>query len=172
MQFELTQEFPVGLERLWASLGRADYVERKYRALGSSSLRILKFHADAQSIEVELERQTDAVRDLLPPWARLIAGRRYRVCHHARWTRVKPKRAEVSLEILVPSLLLSAKGIGSVVERAPGRSRLALRFDVGCTSTAFASGVARVFARQVRRALEADHAFTLDYLRSAPAFAL
>jgi hypothetical protein len=48
-RFELTQDFPVGLDRLWAVLGRPDYIRDKYRSLGSTSLRILKFSADAGS---------------------------------------------------------------------------------------------------------------------------
>lgn len=35
VEFDVAQDYPVSLERLWTALGRADYVEQKYRRLGS-----------------------------------------------------------------------------------------------------------------------------------------
>jgi hypothetical protein len=165
MQFDVTQDFPVGLAQLWTALGRTDYVERKYRALGSTSLRLLSFSADAALIEVELERQAPVVREAVPAWARLLAGRRQAMRHHTRWRRTGPARIDVELEIAAMALPLSARGTGTVVELSPARSRMTLHFEVSGTAAALPSAVARVFAQQVRHALDADHAFTLAYLR-------
>lgn len=165
MQFDLTQEFPVGLDRLWSALGRAEVVEDKYRSLGSTSLRILRFDADAASIEVELEREAPVAADALPVWARAFAPARQAMHHRTRWRRVAPDRIDAELDIRVVNEHVAAKGAGSVVELSPTRSRMSLHFDVTCTSRAFGALVETVFARQLRHALRADHAHTLDRLR-------
>lgn len=165
MHFELTQDFPVGLDRLWAALGRADYVEQKYRALGSTALRILKFSADARSIDVELERQAPVAQGELPRWARVFAGAQQALHHHTRWQRTGADRVDVTLDIRAPALRVGAQGSGAVVEPAPGRSRMTLQFDVSSTAPALESSVAEAFARQVQHALHEDHRFTLRWLR-------
>jgi len=167
LQFDLTRDVPVGLERLWTALDRADYIEQKYRSLGSTSLRILKFSADAESIEVELDRQAPVTQDELPTWARVFSGKQQTMRHHTRWRRASPDRVDAELDVCAMRMLVSAKGTSSVVELSPGHSRMTLHFDVGSTSPALKSSVAQVFARQVKHALQADHAFTLDYLRAS-----
>lgn len=167
MEFDVMQEFPVGLDRLWAALGRADYVELKYRSLGSTSLRVMKFKADAETIEVELERQAPVAEDVLPLWARVFAGTRQAMRHHTRWRRVGRDRVDTELDICALGRRVSAKGTGSVVELSPRHSRMTLHFDVVSTSVALKSRVAELFARQVMQALDADHAFTLEYLRAS-----
>ncbi|MBS0442288.1 MAG: DUF2505 domain-containing protein [Proteobacteria bacterium] len=164
MRFDLSQDFPVGLDRLWTALGQRDYVERKYRSLGSSALRLLKFSADAQAIEVGLERQAPVARDELPAWARVFSGKQQALHQHTRWRRTAPGTIAIELEIRAPSLHVAAKGTGSVVEPKPGRSRMTLHFELACSKPALRATVAPLFARQVERALQADHAFTLDYL--------
>lgn len=166
MEFDLTQDFPVGLERLWTALGRADYIEQKYRSLGSTSIRILKFSADAESIEIELDRQAPVAKDELPVWARVISGTWQTMRHHTRWKRLGLGRVDAELDICALGKLVSATGTGSVVELSPRHSRMTLHFDVRSTSPALKSSVAEVFARQVKHALQADHTFTLDYLRA------
>lgn len=166
MEFDLTQEFPVGLDRLWAALGRADYVEQKYRSLGSAALHVLKFVADAETIEVELEREAPVAVDELPIWVRVFSGTRQAMRQHTRWRRVGRGRVEAELCICALGKRVSAKGTGSVVELSPTHSRMTLHFSVASTSRAWKAGVAEVFARQVRHALDADHAFTLEYLRA------
>ncbi len=166
MQFDLTQDFPVSLERLWTVLGRADYIEQKYRALGSTSLRILKFSADAESIEIELDRQAPVARDELPMWAHVLSGKQQTMRHHTRWRRAGFDRVDADVDICALDLPVSAKGTGSVVELSSEHSRLTLHFDVRSTAPAFGSTVAQLFARQVKHALQADHEFTLGYLRA------
>lgn len=167
MQFDLTQDFPVGLERLWSALGRPDYVEQKYRSLGSTSLRILKFSADAESIEVELDRQAPVARDRLPVWARVFSGKQQAMRHRTHWRRAGPGRVDAELDIRALGMPVSAQGTGSVVELSPRHSRMTLHFDVRSTSPALQSRVAQLFAQQVQHALQADHAFTLAYLRAS-----
>lgn len=167
MEFDLTQDFPVSLDRLWAALGRADYVEQKYRRLGSTSLRILKFRADATSIEIELERQAPVAKGELPIWVRVLAGTQQAMRHHTRWRRVSPRQIDAELDIRAVGTPVGAKGIGTVVELSPAHSRMTLHFDAASTAPALKSSLARVFSRQVKRALQADHAFTLDYLQAS-----
>lgn len=166
MQFDLTQDFPVGLERLWTALGSADYLEQKYRSLGSTSLRILRFSTDAKLIEVELDRRAPVARDKLPVWARVIPGTQQAKMHqHTRWRRTDPTRVDAEVNISALGVPVSARGTGLVVELSPGRSRMTLHFDVKSTLPGLKGSVAQVFAQQVVHALQADHAFTLDYLR-------
>jgi hypothetical protein len=165
MQFDLTQDFPVGLERLWTALGDADYVEKKYRSLGSTSLRILKFSADAELIEVEVDRQAPVARDQLPLWARVLSGNEQAMHHHTRWRRAGLARVDAEVDISAPGIPVSARGAGSVVELSPAHSRMTLHFDVRSSLPALRASAARVFAQQVKHALHADHAFTLAYLR-------
>jgi hypothetical protein len=168
MQFDLTQDFPVGLERLWTVLGSADYVEQKYRSLGSTSLRILKFSAAAKLIEVELDRRAPVARDKLPVWARAIPGKEQAKMHqHTRWRRTDPARVDAEVDISALGVPVSARGTGMVVESSPGRSRMSLHFDVKSTLPVLKESVTQVFAQQVKLALQADHAFTLDYLRGS-----
>ena len=166
MQFDLTQDFPVGLDRLWSILGRADYIEAKYRSLGSTSLRLLKFKVDPRSIDVEVDREVPVARGQLPLWARVFIGERLTMHHSTHWRRNAADRVDTELDIDAPGLPVRAKGTGSVAQLTSAHSRMMLRFDVTSRSVALKSVVARLFAQQVQRALEADHAFTLDYLRA------
>ena len=50
MEFTLTQDFPAGLDLLWAAFGRADYPRLKYLALGAMAVRLPRFSATAQAI--------------------------------------------------------------------------------------------------------------------------
>lgn len=165
MQFKLTQEFPVGLERLWTALGRIEYVKQKYRSLGSRSLRILKFKVDTETIEIELDRKVPVAGDQLPVWARALSGREQAMRQHTRWRRADFTHVEADIDIRALSVPVSARGTGSVVELSSGQSRMSLHFDVTSTSPVLKSSVAQVFAQQVKHALVADHKFTVEYLR-------
>jgi hypothetical protein len=169
MQFDLTQDFPFGLDRLWTALGRADYIEQKYRSLGSTSLRLRKFVSDARSIEVLLDREAPVALEDLPLWARILSGTRQAMRHHTRWERVGRDRVDAVLHIRALGRGIAAIGTGSVRECRRGGSRMTLHFDVVTTSPAVPDAIAELFARQVVHALEADHAFTVDYLRTESA---
>lgn len=166
VEFDLTQDFPVGLDRLWKALGRADFVERKYRSLGSTAVRIRKLVATAESIEVEVDREAPVARDELPAWARVLSGPRQAMHQRTRWTRVGPRSADAELTILAPGVSASATATGSVVSLSPTHSRLTLHFRVASTSVVLGSFVAEAFARQVQHALREDHAFTLHDLHA------
>ena len=80
MEFEHTPNFLAGLDRLWAVFSQPQYPQRKYRALGASAVRLLRFEVAAQVIDVELKRDVpgDAAglpvcrcrRTVSAPWCR------------------------------------------------------------------------------------------------------
>lgn len=165
MKFSLSQDFPAGLDRLWAVFGRPDYPEKKYRSLGSSDIRVLLFRVEADVIEVELERTTPVAWRTIPVWARAFLGRRQVMHHRSRWQRVSPTWVEAVLDIAPVGRRVSAHGTGSIVQLTPDLTRMTLRFTVDSGIPVLGARVARLYAKQVREALRADHAFTLRYLK-------
>jgi hypothetical protein len=166
MKFSLRQEFPAGLARLWTVFGRPEYTEQKYRSLGSTALRILKFAATDEVIEVELERNAPVALGKLPAWAQVLSGKQQTMRHHSRWERASPKQINAELDISPVGLPLNAHCIGSVIEVSRALSRMTLEFDVNCNVPTVGTKLARLFAGQVKEALRADHAFTLAYLEA------
>lgn len=164
MKFSLIQDYPSSLARLWIALARREYVEKKYRSLGSTALRIQKFQAGDARIEVELERLAPVVRDRLPRWACTFVTNEQTMHHRSHWQRTSPATAEAELDIAPVGLPVHAHGVGAIVELAPALTRMTLAFDVRCELPAIGSQVARLFAIQVQDALAKDHAFTLAYL--------
>lgn len=165
--FTLQHDYPCRLSRLWATLGRRDYIEAKYSSLGATALRLLRLAVADDEIAVELERDAPVGRDGLPAWARRLLGERQTIRQASRWRRVAAGRIEATLDITPPPLPVRAHGSGSVLELDAARSRLALRFEVTCGIPALGREVACLFAGQVQRALDADHALTLRYLAAA-----
>lgn len=166
-RFQVTQSYPAGIARLWAVLGTRDFVERKYRALGSRALRILRFEADETRIEVELERSAPVRAGGLPRWAAAVAGRWQTMRHRSRWQRVGSVRVDAWLEIRMAALPLSAEGVGRILESSADSSFLTLEFRTECGVPLVGREAARLFAVEVRRVLDEDFAFTVDHLRAA-----
>ncbi|GAA4401882.1 DUF2505 family protein [Quisquiliibacterium transsilvanicum] len=166
-RFRVTQSYPAGIGQLWAVLGTRDYVEHKYRALGSRALRILRFDADETRIEVELERSAPVAAEGLPRWAGVVAGRWQTMRHRSRWQRVDVARVDAWLDIRMAALPVFATGVGRLVERSPASSRLTLEFQAGCGLPVVGREVARLFAGQVQRGLAEDFAFTVDHLEAS-----
>jgi hypothetical protein len=164
MKFRLHQDYPAALDDLWAVFARADYPEQKYRALGSTAVRIQRFAVTATLITVDLERTVHLDLARVPLWARPFLGAEQRLRHHTRWQRLGPAQARADLVIVPVGQPLAASAIGAVAELAPDLTRLTLTFDVTCRLPGVGAGVARLFAGQVQSALRADHAFTLSYL--------
>lgn len=170
MDFTLTQYFPTGLDRLWAAFGRPEYPQRKYRALGATAFRLQRFLVTAQTIDVELERDVPVDPSRLPPWVRGLVGGTQILRHRTRWQRVSPTRVNAELDISPHSLPVHAHGIGSIVEIEPGMARMVLTWQVKSTVPVMGEEIERLFADQVRTALDHDHEFTLKYLQHvAPA---
>lgn len=167
VKFSLTQDFPTDPARLWSVLGRGDYVERKYRSLGAMAIRMLKFDITPDTIEVKLERSVPIARKKLPVWARPFLGDQQMMRHRTRWRRIGPTQIDAELDIAPVGVPVHAHGLGTVVEDLPGQTRMTLRFDVTCTVPALGDRVARLFAEQVKEALQADHAFTLGHLAAS-----
>jgi hypothetical protein len=166
MEFTVTQDFPAGLDRLWAVVGRADYPQRKYRALGSTAVRVHQFRATAQAVEVELERAAPVDRSRLPAWTRLLVRGEQTLRHRTAWRRVGPTQAAAELDISSIGLPVRAYGVGKLVESANGTTRMVLTWRV---HSMLGKKVENLFAEQIRAALDDDHAFTLQYLQQARA---
>lgn len=167
MKFRISQDYPASLDRLWTALGQRDYPARKYAALGSADLRLLRFRATQRLIEVEFERTVQAALEVVPAWARPLMEGNQRMRQYGRWRRAGPARIEAELEVGLVDLPLSATATGTGLALGPDLTRLFFRFDVACRLPAFRGTAARLFADQVRAAMRADHEFTLQYLANA-----
>jgi hypothetical protein len=167
VKLEVTQAFPAGLDRLWKVFGRSEYTEEKYRALGSSAVRVRRFDATDREIRVELERLSPVAVPSVPAWVRPFVGERQSMRHATTWRRTGPKQIEAALEIDPVGQPVAARGTGEVVEIDPKHSRLTLHFDVTCRVPGLGARIASMYASQIEEALRADHAFTLRYLRDA-----
>jgi hypothetical protein len=164
MEFESTHDFPAGLDRLWAALGQEDYPQRKYPALGATAVRIARFSATPQAIDVELERDLPVDAPALPSWARAWVGGQQTLRQRSAWRRAGPTRAAVELHIAPVGLPVRAAGQGTIEEISPGLTRMAMTWRVESGWPVIAAAIERLFAGQVRSSLDADHAFTLRYL--------
>jgi hypothetical protein len=164
MEFTLTHDFPAGLDRLLAVFGRPEYPQRKYLALGATAVRVRRFHATAQAIEVELERDVSVDKSRLPLWARWLVRGEQTLRHRTAWRRVGPAQAAAELDILPVGVPVRAHGGGTIIEAAPGATRMVLTWQV---DSILGENVERLFANQIRTALEDDHTFTLQYLQRA-----
>ena len=149
MKFKMRQEYPASIQRLWAAFGQPDYPRKKYRALGSTALKILRFDVTERLIEVELERKTRVVAAKLPKWACALIGGEQRIHHHTKWWRVSPTQVEAELDIAPTGISVCAHATGTIVELYPGRTQMTLNFDVKCRTLGVGTTVARLFAEQV-----------------------
>lgn len=164
VSFQLKQSFPAGLGRLWAALGRRQYVESKYLALGSTELRILEFDVSEHVINVVVERCIRTSGNAMPAWARPLFSGAHVLHHHTRWTRVDEKSADLELETWPLRTPVRAHGDGAVVELSARSTQMKLDMTVQCGVPAIGTQVARLFSVQMKRALGQDHRFTLSYL--------
>jgi hypothetical protein len=83
LKFSLQQEFPAGVSGLWTAIGRPDYPQSKYLALGSTDVAINRFTVTRDLIEVDLERKVPVVRAGLRP-GRARSPRRSSSCTTTR----------------------------------------------------------------------------------------
>ena len=158
MEFTLTQDFPAGLDRLWAVFGRPEYPQSKYLALGATAIRMQGFHATSRAIEVALERDMPVDRSRLPLWLHWLAGSQQTLQQRAAWRRLGPKQTTAELDVRAVGLPVQAHGNGTLVEPGPDATRMVLNW---CVTSTLGQRVEHLFADQVRAALEHDHAFTL-----------
>jgi hypothetical protein len=167
MEFSTTHDYPAGLDRLWAVFGRPEYPREKYLALGATAVRLDRFDADAQTIEVSLERVVPVAEARVPAWARRLLDHEQTLRHHTAWRRVLPRRVDARLEITPVGLPVQAHGTGSIVELSAGTSRMTLSWQVDSSLPMLGGRVERLFAEQVRTALDEDHRFTVRFLRQS-----
>lgn len=165
MDFTITEYFPTGLDRLWVVFGRPEYPRRKYRALGATAVRLQRFQVTEHSIAVELERDVPVDKSRLPAWVRPMVGSQQTLRHRSRWQRISPTQITAELDISVIRLPVRARGVGTIVEVAPGMTRMTLDWQVTSMVPMLAGNMERLFADQVRTALDDDRAFTLQYLQ-------
>ncbi|HJV70120.1 DUF2505 family protein [Ideonella sp.] len=166
--FTLEHDYPAGLDRLWATLGQRDYVRQKYRALGARALRLRRFAATAEAIDVDLERDVVADRAHLPAWVRVLTTERQTLRHRSAWHRNGPREAEAAIDITLLGLPLQAHGRGTIRQLAPGACRMTMDWRIETTLPLAGDAATLLFGREVRAALDADHDFTLRYLQSHP----
>jgi hypothetical protein len=166
IELNVTQNFPAGLDCLWAAFGREDYPRQKYLTLGATAVRTGRFSATAQAIDVEIERDVPVDPRLLPSWARMLIGRQQTVRHRSAWRRAGPTRATAELDISAVGLPVRAHGLGRIDETSPGTSRMLLAWRVESNLPIIGHKVERLFADLIRTSLDADHAFTLRYLEA------
>jgi len=164
IELNLTQDFPAGLDRLWAAFGREDYPRQKYLALGATAVRTGRLSATAQAIDVELERDVPVDPRRLPSWARMLIGSQQTVRHRSAWRRSGPTRATAELEVSPVGLPVRAHGLGAITETSPGTTRMVLTWRVESNLPVIGRKVEWLFANLIRTSLDADHAFTLHYL--------
>ena len=165
-QLNTTQDFPAGLDRLWAAFGSEDYPRQKYLALGSTAVRLECFRATARTIDVELERDLSVDPRRLPSWARWLIGRQLTLRHRSAWRWEGPTRVSAELHIAPVGLPVQAHGQGTITETSAGTSRMVLVWRVASDLPLIGPKVERLFADLMRRSLDADHAFTLRYLQA------
>jgi hypothetical protein len=167
MEFGTAHDYPAGLDSLWAAFGGPDYPRQKYLALGATALRIDRFAAGTQTIEVDLERVVPLAQGLVPAWARRLVGREQTLRQRTEWRRVSPGRVQAHLQIVPVGLPVQAHGTGTIVEQAAGTSRMTLAWRVVSSLPMAGRRVERLFADQVRAALDEDHRFTVAFLQQA-----
>lgn len=165
MKFSIDQDFPQGLDVLWAVYGEASYLQAKYHALGSVNIRVIESVTDDTDLRVVLERTIPATAiNGIPDWARKLISRDYVMRHENRCKRSGPAHAAVDLCITPVGSPVSITAQGSFSEPAAGQSRLALVFDVHCRIPLVGGKVAELFAHKIREALTEDYEFTLGYV--------
>jgi hypothetical protein len=168
--FETLNEFPVGLDRLWAVFGQPDYPLAKFKAMGARDVRLRQFKVTTRSIRVDLERDVPVVKSRFPGWARPLLANEQTARHHSVWTRAaKPRRIDAQLLIEPVGLPVRAAGSGSITEAADAASvmRIAWQVESMLPMRMLRSRVERLFADQILLSADEDHAFTLMYLRKA-----
>ncbi len=163
-EFTRRDDLPAGLDDLWATFGDPAYARQKYLALGSRAVQILRFDMTADAIEVELERQLSIDRAQWPRWSRPALAAVQTLRHRSAWRRVSPTRVVATLEVVPVGLPVRADGAGRIDEVAPAQAVMALRWRVDSRLPLLGPRIERLFAPQLRAALDADHAFTLRYL--------
>ena len=167
MKFSLDQEFPAGMDSLWAVFSQQDYPGRKYAALGSTDFRMIAFSAAAERITVALERTIPAATESIPDWARKLVSRDYVMRHETRWRRIDRRRADAELDITPVGIPVSIRARGEITEQTPVSTCMTLNFEVQCRVPLIGRKVAELFAGKIREAMAQDHAFTVRYLQGA-----
>jgi hypothetical protein len=163
IRFVSVQVFPFPLRRLWAACATPDYPLRKYEALGAEAVRIHRFEADEDSIEVDLVRDVPVDPRRLPAWSRRWAPSRQQLQQRTSWRRTSPDHADATLSIRLGRLPVHAHATGSLDE-AGGRTVMKLQWQVRATVPGLGAALERLMQGQLELALQEDRQFTLGYV--------
>lgn len=165
MKLELSQDYPTSLDQLLATFSNPEYPERKYKSLGATSVKLLKFESSPKLIEVDLERTTPIPADKVPDWARKFIGGEQTLRHQTKWDRSSPTTVDAVLNVIPANLPVKIEGTGKIVQLSAQQTRLTLQFEIRCKVPLIGGKVETLFVEQVRNSLADDHAFTLKYLQ-------
>jgi hypothetical protein len=168
LAFDRCDDFAAALDRLWTVFGDRDYPLQKYRALGSTSVRIARFEVTPTAIAVELERRVPVDRARLPAWCRPLVGAQQTLRHRSEWRRVAPATATATIEIAPRAMPVRAAGAGTIRQLDAGHTRMALRWQVTSPLPGLGARIERLFGDSLREALDADRDFTVGYLARHP----
>jgi hypothetical protein len=96
----------------------------------------------------------------------MLIGSQQTVRHRSAWRRAGPARATADLDISPVGLPVRAHGLGTIAETSPGTTRMVLTWRVESNLPVIGHKIERLFAEMIRTSLDADHAFTLNYLEA------
>jgi len=173
IKLALHQAYPASLDELWVLFSDSDYPERKYRSLGATSFRMLKFRAAPRRIEVEFERRIPMALERMPGWAaalgRTFADDEITLRHSGVWRRLRKTEARTDLEVSLvggaSGVPLSIQGEGLIAQTGPDLTRFDLHLAVDCQLPLIGGQIARLVSRQMKEEFVADYDFTLEYIQ-------
>lgn len=168
MKVDHHQDYPATLDTLWKVFGNPEYPEKKYRALGATQFRMLRSNVTSENIEIELERVTPVTLDKVPEWARKFVKPEQTMRHHTRWKR-SGAQVQSTLSVVPVGVPVTVEGTGRIQQTGTDTTRVTLNFEVSCKIPLVGGKVAQLFAEQLKIALEADYAYTLQHLKDAKA---
>jgi len=120
----------------------------------------------AQCIEVDLLRDAPLQDVGLPAWVRSVVTGPLTVRHRSTWRRLDATYAQATLQIQPTALPVRADAVGPAVEAKAGTTQVALSWRVRSDVALIGARIERLFAAQLRAALDADDTFTAAYLEA------
>lgn len=167
MDFTVNHTFPAGLDGLWRACAQPDYAQRKYGSLDAAAPQVHAFRVGARTIDVELDRTISVAHHSLPAWTRPFVAPTLRLHQHTHWRRTNRTELAADIRVTLAGLPVRAHATVQVSEITPATTRMSTHWTVKAAVPLMRGVVEHVFAQQLRRSLDADHAFTVAYLAEA-----
>ncbi len=133
--------------------------------MGADDVRVNRFVSTSQQIEVDLERDIAVDKGTLPIWVRALLRESQTLRHQSLWRRISAIEVVAEIDISLRRLPIHAHGTGTISQVSARGSRMHADWRVFATVPTLGDAAQRLFAEQVRTALDDDYAFTIDYLR-------